>query len=354
MALNNTPRLWVAALAAAALACSALTLGAGHAAATSAGTSGRISFMEHDGSGFWQVWTANPDLTARRQLTDGGHDNGWPSWSPTSTRLAFDSARIAPEANGDRKEIFTMAANGSNVAQVTHIGGYSGQPSWSPAGNLIAFTSDGASYPDAQGIYVVHPDGSGLRRVVALPAHGAWLDAPRFSASGRQIAYAYYEGGRSTPGGWRGETVSLWVVDVDGSNAHQVVAPGRRSGDLDWSPDGTNLVFELIGNHPGTLSNIMRVDATGGAPTALTDDPGIGGIGEFKGQGAADSFFYGESFDPAYAPDGTRIMFTHSDGDGSSFHIGLQVMNADGSNRHWVSGQDESLHQVDWGTAPLE
>ena len=317
------------------------------ASATAPGTNGQISFMRTDVNGHWQVWTANPDLRAQRQITGGGFDNGWPNWSPDGARLAFDSARTAPEANGDLKEIFTMAADGNDVRQVTGLGDYAGQPSWSPDGQWIAFTSDGPSYPATQGIYVIHPDGSGLRRVVTLPTgpRSVWLDAPRFSSDGRQLAYTFFEGGKATPApwSWKGETSSLWVVGLDGAGAHMIVGPGYKVGDADWSPDGRYLVFEQMGNDPGKITSVLRVPATGGGITALTHDTGYRG-------GRSANWSFQASFDPVYSPDGTKIIYPHDDYSPSSGCTGLQVMNAVGSDQQWVDDQCGVEHQVDWGT----
>ena len=53
-------------------------------------------------------------------------------------------------------------------------------PDWSPDGRLIAF----ASSRNSGGIYVIHPDGSGLRRVFRGPASNV-----DWSPDGRQIAF---------------------------------------------------------------------------------------------------------------------------------------------------------------------
>ena len=37
--------------------------------ATTPGRNGRITFMEPDAAGFWQVWVANADLSGQKQLT---------------------------------------------------------------------------------------------------------------------------------------------------------------------------------------------------------------------------------------------------------------------------------------------
>jgi len=48
-----------------------------------------------------------------------------PGWSPDGTKIVF--TRIS--ANGTEENIFTVNADGSGLAQVTHSGGAS-QPDW--------------------------------------------------------------------------------------------------------------------------------------------------------------------------------------------------------------------------------
>lgn len=324
---------------------------------TPPGPNGRISYMTHDDNGHWQIWTANPDLTQRHQITTGDYDNAWAVWSPDARRLAFDSARVAPEANGNRTEIYTMAADGSDVRRVTDIGGYSYEPAWSPDGSLIAFSSDGGDYPSAQGIYVVHPDGSGLRRIVALPLNvpkAVWLDAPRISPDGRHVVYAFFRGGKETKRKYAGEAVSLWVADIDGANAHRIVPWGTHVGDADWSPDGGRLVFETTQQHSGNAASVMMVNADGTGLHTVTDDVGIVGLGAVYGQGRSDALRVETSYDPVWSPDGTTIMFSHGSYTASGGDDGLQRINPDGTGQAYVSDVHISAHQVDWGNAPLE
>jgi Tol biopolymer transport system component len=334
-----------------------LTLPAGIATATPAGSNGRISYMTQDDAGRWQTWTANPDLTQRHQITSGDYDNAWAVWSPDGTSLAFDSSRVAPDAHGDLTEIFTMNPDGSNVQQVTHLGGFSYEPAWSPDGSLIAFSSDGGNYPGAQGIYVVRPDGSGLHRIVALPLDvpkAVWLDAPRISPDGRHVAYAVIRGGKDTRHRYVGEVDALWVADIDGTNAHRIVPWGTHVGDADWSPDGTRLVFETTQQHLGNAASVLMVNADGSGLHTVTDDVGIIGIGTFQGQGASDAFRVETSYDPVWSPDGTTILFSHGSYTASGGDDGLQRINPDGTGQAYVSALHIAAHQVDWGTAPLE
>lgn len=89
-------------------------------------------------------------------------------------------------------------------------------PAWSPNGRLIAF----ASSRGGGGIYVVHPDGTGLRRLVAGPTSDVvW------SPDGRRIAYM-------GPGG-------IYVARSDGHGRRRIL--GARFSLPAWAPDGREL-----------------------------------------------------------------------------------------------------------------
>lgn len=71
--------------------------------------------MRHDDAGYWQVWTANPDLTAEHQVMDGPFDSGWATWSADETRLAFNSTRDDFGGSGAISDIFVMNADGTGA-----------------------------------------------------------------------------------------------------------------------------------------------------------------------------------------------------------------------------------------------
>ena len=159
-------RLAVVLAVASTLVASVIGVGAGqHVGATPPGVNGRISFMRSDADGHWQIWTANPDLTASRQITNGDYDSGWAVWSPDGTRLAFHSPRDDSNHTDAISDIFVMNADGTDVTKLTHSVDWSETPTWSPTGDTIAFSSTNFADPSQQGIYVVRSDGTGMRRV---------------------------------------------------------------------------------------------------------------------------------------------------------------------------------------------
>ena len=101
-----------------------------------------------------------------------------------------------------------------------------GQPSWSPDGRLIAFLRQRAPSSGSD-IYVVSPDGTGLRRLVRTRGD---LETPRWSPDGRSIAY--FRLINDSPGE---EKWAVVVADADGRRPRRLGVTHTWDW-LDWSP----------------------------------------------------------------------------------------------------------------------
>lgn len=174
-------------------------------------------------------------------------NNAFPSCSPDGKFVVFRSGRsghknlyIVDAVNGEED------VNGGGVRQLTEGPWIDTMPSWSPDGKLIAFSSNRHN-PDnveAFSIYVMHPDGSGLRRIhLAGPEGSSEVDRERinhvcFSGDGEWLLFA------GNLGGVTAEPVSvpnqfqpygdLYVARLDGSRLRRLTWNGYENGTPTW------------------------------------------------------------------------------------------------------------------------
>ena len=166
----------------------------------------RLAFVRPSESG---IYVVNADGSGERQLARLVAAN--PAWSPDGTRIAFS----------DGRDVYTIGADGTRVAQLTSGPGSDATPSWAPEGTRIAFERDG-------GLWVMDADGSN-ERALGLRGH-----TPRFSPDGTRIAFE------------REGVIS--IVRADGMGSEQAVSPPERwSYGPAWAPDGTRLAFNAGG-----------------------------------------------------------------------------------------------------------
>ncbi len=196
-----------------------------------------------------RLYKIHPNGTGRTALsascTGMCQGDGFPSWSPSGRRLAFQRVVSAdPYQEVGFVAIFTMRADGTRVRQLTLRSADPSQsnpvgdeaPSWAPDGSRLAFER----FSDIRGhqaVFTVDLDGTHLRRITP------WrLDAsqPDYSPDGRWIAFRSDESS-DTKG-------NIWLVHPNGTGLHAVTHTAGGTGKWQscaFSPDGRFLVSAL-------------------------------------------------------------------------------------------------------------
>jgi TolB protein len=168
-------------------------------------------------SGSWtktKLVVSNLDGSDARQITDGSALAWNRRWSPDGKRIAFTGHDTA-----NKTQIFLVNADGSGLRQMTHEPGVQ-VPAWSRDGGKLA-----AQVNIEKGraeLCVIDFSNGAVRRVAAHPE--PYLD---------EVPSWFPDGGRLAFQSTRSGSTQVWVMNSDGSNAHQV------TGHVDIELSGT-------------------------------------------------------------------------------------------------------------------
>jgi Tol biopolymer transport system component len=214
------------------------------------------------------------------RLTDAGTRADLPiQSSPDGSKLLF----FRPDARNQTsdsapQDLFVVGADGSGLTRLTPPGittavvsSYD-SVSWSPDGTQVAVA--GANGPfwntTLRSVYIASADGSSFRRVGPL---GNIWDAV-WSPDGRWIAFSMAS--KATGGRFQ-----LYLMRPDGSGVRQLTSgtDGLFSLHPTWSPDSSQLLF-LRGTSNVNLTDIWSINLDGSHLYQVTHQPAGYGTGE--------------------------------------------------------------------------
>lgn len=226
--------------------------------------------------------------------------------------IAFE-ATTGPSNETRETDIYVMSPDGTNVRRIVAHTADDGDPAWSPDGSKLAFKSNRDGNYE---IYVINVDGTGLTRLTNDPARD---QSPRWSPDGTRIAFRH--------GNNDGE---IWVMNADGSKAVRLVprVANATEAEPDWSPDGTRIVWATTRFGEWEIA-LINADATG--LTRLTTQAG-------------------DDYTPAWSSDGTTIAFSTGRfaSPNQQFTQDLAVMGPDGSNVRRVTSHPDYEQYPTW------
>ena len=317
---------------------------------------------ERDGFGQADIYRVHPDGTKLEQLTKNSALDDQAAMSPDGSQVAFVSTIDSHTANICILDIKTKKLR--NLSGLASIQGDPSKPNgffrptWSPDGKWIAFSSDkdtewrghgnGSGWEHVQElkIYIVHPDGTGLRTITQP---GICSGAPSWSPTGNSIVF--YEisiedtwAARRPPLAKKATSQIVSVSIETGERVEHTSGPGLKlepqyisennigyltkaipnagltytagnsvQGDMrspSWSPNGKEVIYEKEDYTPWPQNTILNSWDTN------------------------YEYRYTNVF-PNFSKDG-KLVVTQKDVDGS-----IVIMDEDGSNKKIVYAPDK-------------
>jgi Tol biopolymer transport system component len=167
----------------------------------------RILYARFDSNEHGTLFSVKPDGSDPVQLSPPSlsmidldfFDRVGADWAPDGSRVTFAAFDESRRKTG----LFVVNADGSGLRLVTPPGVGALSAQWSPNGALIALTSC-CGLPQA---WVVHPNGTGLRRVTTPVGRAGFL-TPVWSPDSTKLLLNSRD---------RNNQISLWTVNTDGS-----------------------------------------------------------------------------------------------------------------------------------------
>ena len=257
-----------------------------------------------------------------QRVTTNTWDDVSPSWSPDGSRIAFVSER------GDSLHVYVIAPDGTDERNIAPgVTAQSNAPVWAPDGSRLAFVGEEQRHQPVdwidtyssdrskwvtktsgrivtrEAMYVVEADGSDLKKLAwsnstdTTPSTRVGINdliLPeeevvefRWSPDSKRIAFLakrYHGAG------------SLYVADLDGSEVRQILntyeiweTTSYKSLwmlGFGWSPDSSNMIFELVGYDYDSIINEREYTYT--IQTIASDGSGLQTLTETSDDSAVE------------------------------------------------------------------
>lgn len=197
------------------------------------------------------IWVVQVDGTYPIKLTANGANNRRPAWSPDSKKLAFVSDK------GGSNDIWIMNADGTQQTRVTTLPDQENDPSFSPAGDKIVFS---AMANDAAALMIANTDGSGLKPLTTarISIHD-W--EPNWGVNG-----IVFTSNRDTS-----DEHKIWVIQPDGTGLRKVA--NLAGHEPAWMRDG-RILFTDTSMASRALAAVTVLNPTTGTKQIVVDVQG--------------------------------------------------------------------------------
>ncbi len=228
------------------------------------------------------------------QPSDFQDPSGRKFLSPDRRLVAFYAGR-----DGQPPDIYVERRDGTGVRRITTDPEDDAMPDWLPDGSGLLFRTlrgrTGSNYGFS--LAVASVDGGDVR----LLTNGPWSDVQvRISPDGTRLAVVRELGG----------SISLWIMNSDGSGGRKIAEDLDGLGALSWSPTGPLVLVHAESASSAGGSGLFVTDVDRAVTMELEAARGLTGLAVWSPDGSA--IYFVRSVDGnaeifAIRPDGTRL-----------------------------------------------
>lgn len=205
----------------------------------------RIAFVRYISHGAGEIFTMAADGTDLKQLTTDHRNVRGVDWASDGWHLIFASNRRGSY------ELREIDRNGGESQPLPSDTASASEPAISRIGNWMAFVESDENW-NIWRVPIQNGHIGSPKRFLASQGHN---HSPSFSPDGRTIAFVSDRSG----------TPEIWFANEDGSSLRQMTHfGGPWLGTIRWSPDNKAVVFDA---RPNGNSEIFTMSASGGKPT---------------------------------------------------------------------------------------
>jgi Tol biopolymer transport system component len=296
-------------------------------AAVSCAAADRILF-DRLGPSQAALYISNADGTAEHALTQPGTLDYNPAWSRQGDWIAFTSERAGSA------DLYRIHSDGSGLERLTDDPAFDDQAAFSPDGKQLAFVSTRAA--GRANLWILDISS---RKATPLATGDGGDFRPSWSPDGKWIAFSSDRDSdlRPAKGRWeRLHVVDVYLIHPDGSGLKRISEHGGFCGSPKWTPDSKSVVAYCMsaeetwtfraGQEDGETT-LLNIDIASGTATPVAAGPGVkmqptvlstGEIAYLRHDKTATGVFYGKGTPgpageylrcPAWSPDGAHVVY---------------------------------------------
>jgi Tol biopolymer transport system component len=276
-----------------------------------------------------RIFISNADGSAERPLTQPGSLDYNPSWSPKGDWIVFTSER------GGSAELYRIHADGTGIERLTDAPAYDDQGAFSPDGARVVFVSTREG--GRANLWILDV---ATRKAAPLTSGNGGDFRPSWSPDGAWIAFSSDRDSDFPPAGGRWERmhlVDIYLIHPDGSGLKRITKHGDFCGSPKWTANSKTIVAYCMsaqdtwtyrfGSEDGD-NQLLKIDIASGATASVAAGPGVklvptvsssGEIAYLRRDKTASGIFYGNGRPgpkgsdirtPSWSPDAAQVVYS--------------------------------------------